>query len=63
MLFVADVDRACVFYATQLGVDVRFKYGDPAFFAQVAQVARGPVGFSIRQVDAYILEAQRTRRA
>ena len=60
MLFVADVDRACVFYATQLGVDVRFKYGDPAFFAQVA---RGPVGFSIRQVDAYILEAQRTRRA
>lgn len=60
MLFVADVDRSCTFFHNLMGFEVRFRYGDPPFFAQIA---RGPVSFSIRQVDAYILEAQRTRRA
>ncbi len=59
-LFVADVQIACDYYRDVLGFDVRFVYGEPAFYGQIE---RGAVVFSVRQVDAYILEAQRTRRA
>ena len=57
---MADVVRSCDYYRDILGFDVRFTYGEPPFYGEVE---RGPVALSVRQVDGYILEAQRTRRA
>lgn len=36
-LFVANVQRSCDFYTTQLGFAVEFIYGDPPFYGQVVR--------------------------
>ena len=36
-IYVGDVDAACRFYTTKLGFAVAFRYGDPAFYAQVVR--------------------------
>ena len=36
-LFVADIQRSCDFYTSNLGFAVEFIYGDPPFYAQVVR--------------------------
>ncbi len=47
-LFVTDMDVSLAFYTQKLGFGVRFSYGDPAFYAQVARDAGG---LNLRSVD------------
>jgi len=38
-LFVAEIKRACDFYANKLGFEVAFVHGEPPFYAQVCRDA------------------------
>lgn len=58
-LFVSDLEKSCAFYSDKLGFDVAFTYGDPPFYGQIE---RDELRIALRAVDAYILEAHRTRR-
>ena len=58
-LYVSDVDRACDYYSTVLGFKTKFKYGEPPFYAVIT---RDDVEFSVRSIDQYLLDIQRTRR-
>jgi catechol 2,3-dioxygenase-like lactoylglutathione lyase family enzyme len=46
-LYVADVAGSCTFFASKLGFDVAFVYGDPPFYGQVR---RDDARLNLRQV-------------
>jgi catechol 2,3-dioxygenase-like lactoylglutathione lyase family enzyme len=45
---VQDLDAACAFYRDQLGFEIAFRYGEPAFYAGVA---RDGVSLHLKQTD------------
>ncbi|HYC15003.1 MAG TPA: VOC family protein [Stellaceae bacterium] len=57
-LFVGDLRAACAFFTEKLGFAVRFLYGEPPFYGQVA---RDGAALNLRHVDAPVFD--RTRRA
>jgi uncharacterized glyoxalase superfamily protein PhnB len=55
-LFVADIGRACAYYASHLGFATVFAYGEPPFYAQVF---RGGARLNLRHVDDAPIDARR----
>lgn len=55
-LFVADISRACDFYTGKLGFNIRFTYGEPAFYAQVF---RDGARLNLRHVDNPVMDPDR----
>ena len=54
-LFVSDIRTSCDFYREKLGFHVRFAYGEPPFYAQVA---RDAARLNLRHVDSPLVDAQ-----
>jgi catechol 2,3-dioxygenase-like lactoylglutathione lyase family enzyme len=52
-LFVADVEVSCRFFTERLGFQVRFQYGEPAFYALVS---RGAACLNLRFVHQPVLD-------
>jgi catechol 2,3-dioxygenase-like lactoylglutathione lyase family enzyme len=57
-LFVSDVEASCQFFAARLGFTVRFKYGQPAFYALVQ---RDAARLNLRYVHAPALNRETER--
>jgi catechol 2,3-dioxygenase-like lactoylglutathione lyase family enzyme len=55
-LYVADIDRACRWYAEALGFAEVFRQGDPACYAQVA---RDAARLNLRRVEAPLVAPAR----
>ena len=53
-LYTTDMQRAIEYYTMRLGFEVRFEYGEPAFYAQVA---RDGVRLNLRLVHRPIFDA------
>ncbi len=53
MLFVTDIRASCDFFEDALGFRTMFKYGEPAFYAQVS---RDAVILALRHVDAPLID-------
>jgi catechol 2,3-dioxygenase-like lactoylglutathione lyase family enzyme len=54
-LFVTDIAAALAFYSAKLGFEVRFAYGEPAFYAGIA---RNEARLNLRHVDRLPFDAK-----
>ncbi len=57
-LFVSDVEASCRFFVARLGFTVRFKYGNPVFYALVQ---RDSACLNLRYVHAPVLNREADR--
>lgn len=58
-VFVTDMERALAYYTETLGFRVTLKYGEPAFFAEVA---RDLARFCLRHVDEGVVDDAMRRK-
>ena len=56
---MTDLARALSYYTDQLGLQVKFSYGEPPFYAQVA---RGEAHLNLRLVDTPIVDTSLTHQ-
>ena len=58
-VFVRDIAKACEFFEQTLGFEVAFKYGEPAYYAQVE---RDGVRLSLRCTDQPVIDGALAKR-